>query len=92
MELVNNNRVKRIKEFFDSEASGYGDAYIKPGFRAEDLQTYSHIKILGSTLDIGCGPGSALHYLDIPINYYIGVDLSKEMTDVAHNDFPQSRS
>jgi SAM-dependent methyltransferase len=56
---------------------------------AEELVTkYIHPDSTARILDIGCGPGTLLHYL--PQSGYLGFDLSPEYIALARKRFPEA--
>jgi SAM-dependent methyltransferase len=42
-----------------------------------------------TVLDLGCGTGLAIDYLQIPTENYFGIDLSKEMLEIAQEKNPK---
>lgn len=76
-----------IADHYNQIADIYDGEYKDSQFQAEDLQTYKHIKEFyqekGKTLDLACGTGESLLYLNTTPDLYCGVDLSKKMIEKA---------
>lgn len=68
-----------LKETYDNLARNYDDMYSDPSDKVEDKELFGLLKdvVKGKTLDIGCGTGILLDYLEVP-DYY-GIDPSREM-------------
>ena len=78
-----------VGQHYDAIAKEYDEFYKRPIDLAEDIAMF---RLLGtrldgrSVLDVGCGTGLLLEHLNP--NYYLGVDISNGMLDVAREKFP----
>ena len=82
--------VKTVAHHYDEEASVYDEVYSHPIQKAEDAVLMSllapYVTNGQRVLDIGCGTGLPLSYLDI--THYAGIDVSAGMIKQAKKDHP----
>ena len=66
---------------YDRLAPNYDSRYDTPEGRAEDQEIFGLLSPYeaGSVLDVGCGTGLALEYLDVSKDDYVGIDPSQGM-------------
>jgi ubiquinone/menaquinone biosynthesis C-methylase UbiE len=83
---------REIASFYDDVATAYDTAYRS---RVDLMEDSLHGRVLGQwitasdyVLDIGCGTGHALTLMPTPPRYYIGVDSSTKMLEMAREKFP----
>lgn len=79
---------RAISLFYDQESGHYDEGYGSNMCHLEDevLMKYLRPLIQGRVLDVGCGTGLPLQYVDIP-NYW-GIDISAGMITVASAKYP----
>ncbi len=79
------------KEVYDNLARGYDDMYSDPSDKLEDQELFGILGgiVGGKTLDIGCGTGILLDYLEV--SDYYGVDPSREMLSKLDQKHPERR-
>jgi len=89
MEQKINGFNENIAEYYDRKSTEYDTGYSSPLCKAEDRAIMQVIRPFitgGSMLDIGCGTGIALDYLD-PKDY-LGLDVSPGMISKARSKYP----
>ena len=83
--------MREVEAFFDSIASEYDRAYIRPVDMAEDHLTavalYRHIAKGDYVLDVGCGTGHTL--MMVQPSHYVGIDISEGMLRQAESRWPR---
>lgn len=76
-----------VAEFYDRVAPLYDVAYMRPVDVAEDLLVGSvldrYIDGTSFVLDVGCGTGHLLSITAREPEYYVGIDISDGMLDIA---------
>lgn len=85
-----NEQLKRVAQHYDEEAPDYDGVYTHPIQLAEDKTLMGvlapHVAQGQKVLDVGCGTGLPLQYLDIP--QYQGIDVSAGMIAQARRHHP----
>lgn len=79
-------------EFYNDMAASYDSRYQTPVFLAENKAIFEMVRplIAGRTvIDLGCGTGLALEYLDIKPCRYLGCDAAKQMLVQSRQKFPK---
>lgn len=86
MSALNNNVL------YDIVANSYDESYDHQVFQTEDRIINKMIKPLlespGMILDVGCGTGYLLDHFSIRPDVYTGIDISKNMLNIAHKKYP----
>ena len=80
--------------FYDDLAETYDSHYQDGTFLAENRMIMDQLRKMAagrSIVDIGCGTGLVLEYLDIAPEHYVGIDVSDKMLEVARRKFPDHR-
>jgi SAM-dependent methyltransferase len=78
-----------VAPVYDRVADGTDIAAVEDDWLAADLQP--RLDWHGLILDVGCGTGFLLDILDIPVERYIGVDISAGMIEQARAKHPRHR-
>ena len=87
---------KSIAEIYDALASNYEnnyqDARVGIAVEAENLflQELMPYQGLGKVLDCGCGTGMFLDLFNIKNKDYTGIDVSKNMLEIAKKKYPRN--
>lgn len=83
------------EQAYDLVSSEYNDTFHKPYPLAEDQWVMNELLDIGmgmggqKVIDLGCGDGLLLDYLDIASDNYTGVDISQGMLDAARRKHPK---
>lgn len=85
---IEQDRLRKISQFYDTETENYDSGYSALTCRAEDVVVANILGnfIRGKVLDIGAGSGLLCEMMDI--DDYVGIELSPKMTRQAKKKFP----
>lgn len=77
------------KTAFDKLATQYDHAFMRPLDLMEDRVAFDLVPQRGHILDLGCGTGLYLEHCSP--NYYVGLDISPGMLEIARSKFPRPK-
>lgn len=89
MRSIDATYADEVAAAFDAVAEGYDDHYSTRADLADTLHIVNRARDLyaleapGLFVDLGCGPGTAIPYLMLPTEQYLGIDLSPGMVAAA---------
>lgn len=76
---------------YDNIAHCYDSLFSDKESKEQNIKVIKDIKpfINGQILDIGCGTGLLIDYLNIPVENYTGIDVSIKMLEVFRKKHPE---
>lgn len=79
---------KEIASFFDSLAGSWDGDMIKSQWKIDRILSIAEVTAGKSVLDVACGTGVLVpDYISRNVRKYVGIDISKNMIEIAKNKF-----